>query len=354
MEVAGLAISVAGLATLFDACLRGFDLFEQGKDFSRDHAVLMTRLDAQRTIFAIWGDAVGIAKINGSTTTPFLDPQVRKVIKGHLDCISLIFEDASQLGQKYGLKRKNDLPSPQGATPNLPLRSYLSWFQKQTSRMRKAKWVIRDLAKFKSMLDDLSNLIRDLREITSSLADIQRQREIFTEEISQCGDIEDLEIMEEALSEEDPALSSAASERLAILTGAPMTIRSISNPKEFQDQDDDMQTHADSDADAQSMLGNDGLSDHIFLAEAKTKEEKSLEILAEYGHQNNLDEIQKNDLIGLATVLSQYHDNKPLGSKMQLLLRDIRELVKTMNETPFISLGFAANQRGAISVMGYS
>ena len=43
MEVTGLTISVAGLAALFDLCLKGFDLLEQGKDFSRDHTILMAR-----------------------------------------------------------------------------------------------------------------------------------------------------------------------------------------------------------------------------------------------------------------------------------------------------------------------
>ena len=129
MEVAGLTISVAGLATLFDLCLRGFDLLEQGKDFSRDYIILRTRLNAQRAIFTIWGDAVGLSLSKDFNDVSCLfDSELRSLIKGHLDCISLVFEDASQLKRKYGLH-----PTPNNAhqsSTRMPLRSYLNWFQK--------------------------------------------------------------------------------------------------------------------------------------------------------------------------------------------------------------------------------
>lgn len=88
MEVAGLSISAAGLATLFDLCLRGFDLLEQAKDFSRDHTILMARLNAQRAIFTIWGDAVGLSTSKDPDhDTCVLNPELRSVVRDHLDCI---------------------------------------------------------------------------------------------------------------------------------------------------------------------------------------------------------------------------------------------------------------------------
>lgn len=127
MEVAGLTISVAGLAALFDLCLKGFDLLEQGKDFSRDHTILMARLNAQRAIFTIWGDAVGrsASKHPNHDILPF-DSELRTVVEGHLDCISLIFEDATQLSKKYGLKPTQN--NSHQASTQMPLRSNLSWF----------------------------------------------------------------------------------------------------------------------------------------------------------------------------------------------------------------------------------
>lgn len=59
---------------------------------------------AQRATFTIWGDAVGLSasKDPNHDILPF-DSELRSVVEGHLDCISLLFEDATQLSKKYGL-----------------------------------------------------------------------------------------------------------------------------------------------------------------------------------------------------------------------------------------------------------
>ena len=357
MEVAGIAVSVAGLAALFDLCLKGFDLLEQGKDFSRDHAILMVRLSAQRAIFTIWGDAVGISASQDPNhdTFPF-DSELRSVVKGHLDCISLIFEDATQLSKKYGLKPTQN-HSHQTST-QVPLRSHLRWFQKQTSRRRKAKWVIRDLTKFKSMLDDLSKLVTDLREITSSLADIKRQREVFVaEEIAQRMDIDDLEVIEEALSQEDPTLSSAASERRTVLTQIAFTTRSLLSSSANRDEGDDMHTHADSDADAQVLDVNDSSGDRSDEVRLEDRE-KTFEISAKYGHQNNLSDIQKTDL----TDITQIYSLRGADSNSSTLSRGARlnitkQLCKFRQngiETPFISIGFENSLAGTFQLVDIS
>ena len=344
MEIAGLTISVAGLATLFDLCLRGFDLLEQGKDFSRDHTILIARLNAQRAIFTIWGEAVGLSASNGATHDLFsLDSGLRSVVKGHLDCISLIFEDATLLSDKYGLKSaQNHSRQPSTETP---LRAYLSWFQKKTSHRRKAKWVIRDLAKFKSMLDDLSKLITDLREITSSLADIRRQREVFVgEEIAQRTEIEELEIIEEALSHDDPTLSSAASERRTALTQTAFTIRSLPGPSMDRHEDDDMHTHADSDPDAQFGDVNEasnGNDNEVQLED----DEKPQEVSGMYGHQNNLSEIQKEDVISIARSADMEFGGLSKFAR-KWILKELNRFHDRGSETPFISIGFPNNVDG--------
>ena len=357
MEVAGLTISVAGLATLFDLCLKGFDLLEQGKDFSRDYIILRTRLNAQRAIFTIWGDAVGLLPGKDFNDVAFLfDSELRSLIKGHLDCISLIFEDASQLTKKYGLQ-----PTPKNAhqsSAQMPLRSYLNWFQKQTSRRRKAKWVIRDLTKFKTMLDDLSKLITDLRDITSSVAEIKRQNGVFVaEEIATRDDIDDLGIIEEALSQENPALSSAASERRTVLTQTAFTARSLLDSSANRDEDDDMHTHADSDADAQMFEVNEASSDRPDEVEPEDRE-KTFEISAKYGHQNNLSEIQKADLTGITRIypILRADPNPSTLSRMARLniMKQLRDFRDNGSETPFISIGFADSEEGGYQLVGFS
>lgn len=351
MEAVGLAISVAGLTALFDACLRGFDLIERGKDFSRDHAVLLTRFDAQRAMLVIWGDAVGLSGTDDFSQSKCLsNPHLRTMIKAHLNCISMIFEDASQLSLKYGLKLVQSRPNHQTATARSgsPFRSYLAWFQKKTSYRRKATWVMRDLKKFESMLDNLSKLIAELREITSSIADLERQRKVFMDKISQCTDIDELEIVEEALSAEDPVLSSAASERRTALTEAAGTVRSMPMPGADMVQDEDMETHADSDTEAQAATKHGALSESH--GESIFEDEQTpLEISKLYGHQNNLGEIQEKDqkqirklldgiTAGYSSITMPSHW-KDLVAKT--VLRQLRRFQSKAYETPFISIGFA-------------
>lgn len=354
MEAVGLAISAAGLAALFDACLRGFDLVERGKDFSRDHAILLTRFDAQRAMLVIWGDAVGLSSTNDFSHSKCLsDPHLRTMIKAHLECISMIFEDASQLNLKYGLKPVHKGPDPQmSATSNgSPLRSYLAWFQKKTSYRRKATWVMRDLKKFESMLDSLSKLISELRDLTLSIADLQRQREVFMDQISQCTDVDELEIVEEALSAEDPVLSSAASERRIALTEAAVTVRSIPISGSDIVKDEDMDTHADSDLDAQAAVTHAALGD--LQGEIEFEDQQiPLEITKLYGHQNNLSKIQEEDEQQIRNLLVRYTKGdleiKRPSSLNTLcsrqVLRQLRRFQSKACETPFISIGLAGRE----------
>ncbi|KAH8884181.1 ankyrin-1, partial [Thozetella sp. PMI_491] len=73
MEVAGLAIGVAGLTALFDTCLNLIDRVETYRDFERDSHYLATRFKAEKLRLEQWGHAVdqsaGVAKtlwIHGS------------------------------------------------------------------------------------------------------------------------------------------------------------------------------------------------------------------------------------------------------------------------------------------------
>ncbi|KAL8788415.1 MAG: hypothetical protein Q9195_007294 [Heterodermia aff. obscurata] len=354
MEAAGFVISAAGLATLFDACLRGFDLLEQGRHFSRDLTVLITRLDAQKAIFTIWGSAVGLSTVEGfSGTACPQELELRRLIKNHLECISMIFEDASQLTQKYGLTPGKNVAASDNALADLPLRSCIHWLQKKTSRRRKAKWAIRDFAKFKIMLDDLSTLITELREITASVADIRRQREYFVEELSHCNDTESLQIIEEALSTEDPALSYAASERRSALTEAAMTARSFSFSAGTRDGGDDhhdeMETQADSDPDAQSLLLDIPTADTVDSA-TLADGEKPFEISVKYGHQNNLSDIQRIDSAAVHHLVSK-DSPKSMAALDALIqqgmprsaarrhMRELQHWQATATETPFVSIG---------------
>ena len=354
MEPASFAVGVAGLAALFETCLRGFELFEQGMDFGRSYTVLLTRLDAQKLLFLIWGEAVGLTLANGSKARALMeDTKIARLIQRHLDCIRMIFEDADQLSRKYGATKRRprgfrDILSRNSLTssnPHLPLRRYVRWFQKQSSFKLKAEWAIQDQTKFKTMLDDLSTLLQQLREITSAIADIKQQRDRFVEKVDSCDEIEDLEIIEEALSEEHPALSGAASERRMALTEAAMTIQDGSLR---QHDNDDVVTHADSNPAAQASLDpNESPRENGELLNYQSEEPFS--VVGAYGHQNNLDEIQQKNLAQLSALKNQatsVHFDvgtlRPFAAKW--VTRQLRRFEAEARMTPFISLGLEGHR----------
>lgn len=364
MEPASFAIGFAGLAALFETCLRGFELFEQSKDFGRSYIVLLTRLDAQKLLFLIWGETVGLTRANGPNTLDMKeDTRVARLIQRHLECIRMIFEDADQLCSKYGVTETRprglrDRVSGSALMPfkksQLPLRRYVRWFQKQSSYKLKAKWVIQDQSKFKIMLDDLSALLQQLREITSAIADIERQRDCFVEKINSCTGIEDLEIIEEALSEEDPAFSNAASERRMALTEAAITIQ---DDELRHHDDDDMVTHADSDPAAQALVDLNKLPPtHGELQEYQL--EKTFSGVTATGHLNNLAMIQQkhraqfSDLSNDETWNIHFDSGTLKPHAAQVLRKRLLRFQRDASMSCFISLGLENDRLVCPAYMG--
>ena len=344
MEPISFAISIASLSALFETCLRGFELFEQSKEFGRSYTILLTRLDAQKLLFLIWGEAIGLhveERTDLKTRALMNDSKVLRLIHQHLECIQMLFEDADQLRRRYGVIKsrswksgtRKELEATNPQDSHLPLRRYVRWFQGQSSYRLKARWAIQDQAKFKTMLDDLSTLLQQLRDITSAVADVQRQRNRFAEEIESCDAIEDLEIIEEALSDEDPVLSSAASERRTALTEAALTFK---DDEPGQDNDSDIVTHADLDPTAQELW------DASESLETEYAFEESSSIVTIYGHQNNLSKIQESDA---ASKLEHVAGQDGLERyAIKRVRHELKRIWEQASETPFISLGLHDNR----------
>lgn len=298
---------------------------------------------------------VGLSRSNESKSLYLNgDTRTARLIQRHLEFIRMIFEDADQLCSKYGVTkmcpREPREPTSESALMSfksqLSVRRYVRWFQKQGSYKLKGKWAIHDQNKFKIMLDDLSTLLQQLRKITSAIADIERQRDRFVEEINSHNRIEDLEIIEEALSEEDPAFSSTASERRVALTEAAMTIQ---DDGRRQDENDDIMTHADSDPAAQAIFDLNE-SPQTNGEPQDYRLEEAFPVGADTGNQNNLAKIQQENLrqiSALANIRTRYLQFNP-GSLGRGTANRVRmELLSFRNDasmSSFISLRLEGNR----------
>jgi hypothetical protein len=155
----------------------------------------------------------------------------------HLACL---FQDAEKFRGRYGMRQiKIKMPkatataaavaedavalsSPRGGmsakTATTNLRSRFKLFQRQTRFTAKLRWAIHDKKKFGVLLADLKELVEQLRDITKSVADLERQRQALKTEVLSVSDVHSLEVLEDATREDDPELSEVASQRITQLT----------------------------------------------------------------------------------------------------------------------------------------
>ncbi|MCJ1473348.1 hypothetical protein MMC13_001999 [Lambiella insularis] len=233
MEIAGLALGVAGLAGLFNVCVQCFDMIQLGRARNRDFEVLHTKLDNQKVRFMIWGQVLGFDEATRSQST-LERPDIRSSIVRTMQCIIGLFQESNDITGKYGLGEESSSKTLAAQTGNnaSALRETFRRFQARINRSSKdprsttLRWVIVDQKKFLILVQDLRELIDDLESITRSSEALARQRVIVTYEIGSVSDIASLELVEDAATDSQDVLSSAASSRIETLslsrqTGVP-------------------------------------------------------------------------------------------------------------------------------------
>ena len=240
-DPASLTLGILGVAGLFSVCVQCFDMVQMGRSRNRDFEILHTKLDVQKVRFLIWGEAVGlVGSVATSEDLNLLDirPTVEKVLK----CIHLLFTDSEKLTSRYGILKEGNIFKAVTSTGNQGsvFKRTFARFHRQISLRtheisisRSARWVIDDEKKFRSLVQDLRDLIDDLEGLTKSAQFFQRQREIVTYEIESISDTPSLELLHDASIGEDQEISDVASGRLSLArnesVGLPSVLSSIIN-----------------------------------------------------------------------------------------------------------------------------
>jgi hypothetical protein len=224
VEPISLSIGAVALASLFTTCLDCLDMIDAGRNFSRDLEIALAKLEAQRAIFLVWGNTIGLDNGGRHFDEELLGPGIQMTMKRLLCCIVSLFEDSKKFRKRYGLKKATALEitcaSEHTSTGLETYRSRVRLFQKQASFTTKFRWAVHDRKRFTALITDLKDLIDQLRDVTSSIADLGRQRQVLVAEISSMSDTHSLDVLEEALRDDDPELSEVASQRIVQLTEA--------------------------------------------------------------------------------------------------------------------------------------
>ena len=94
-----------GIASLFSSCIECFEYFKAAQSLANDLKIPPVKLDIEKTRLLIWGNAVGILRVDDSERAPDLrDPVKVAVITKCLELIKALFSDTEKLEKVYGLK----------------------------------------------------------------------------------------------------------------------------------------------------------------------------------------------------------------------------------------------------------
>lgn len=233
MEVAGLAIGVAGLSGLFSACVDCFELVQRGRYLGKDFLLLETKFTNQRLRLITWGRACGFANPGGYDSRLNEDGEVRNCIESTLVHLLTLLRNGNNLRCKYGVREDDHsdhislaLSKPSSWLKPNQLAVYalgrkvqelgerVRSTQKGNGPTKTIRWVVEDRQKFADLIQHLKDLIDDLEGLTRFAGIQERQQELIDQEIEAINDIPALETIEEARASQRDPISDAASIRL--------------------------------------------------------------------------------------------------------------------------------------------
>lgn len=205
MEIAGMAIGIVSLVSVFENAITCFTRFRMAKSFGSDLQLFMVRLEVVHLRLTRWGETVGLNKLskdNQAPNTKALASEQALAIK-LLKQINERFENAMKTVQDIDIGE--DVPA---STADLGdkktlvegLRNMSIKRHPHTSVMTKAKWVIYQKDSLSSLIDDLSTLVDQLVDVLPADADVLTR--ICDDETSQLLDNERLHLTSVAMLEE--------------------------------------------------------------------------------------------------------------------------------------------------------
>ena len=186
-EVAGLALSVVPLASIFSACIECMDYFDRGRNCSKSFKNAMDKFDALETRLRKWGNELHVDKPGNALLAPKNQwGQEHATVEKALNSIIDILHDRQTLEKKYGLQEEG-LDADQ--EHNLSCKEVSSSHRNSVSKSRlpnrgrqqvvpiwkKTMWAVRDNKKFDTLISDLAFWISILEKLTDRLQSFEVQ-----------------------------------------------------------------------------------------------------------------------------------------------------------------------------------
>lgn len=219
-EPIGLAISVAGLAGVFTACVDCFEYIQLGRKFGQDYGKCLLKLDVEKLRMTRWGVAVGLGPESSLKPQISISKEEFKLAQRLLEQIMDSFKDAERVSErfsKHSMIQKTGAEDlvvyDAGSTLNpsyqrlhLTMRELSSQRQNRTSIRNKTTWALYEKKRFDGMIEDVTVFISKLVELFPACQDAQKA--LCKAEVSAIGEIQDLALLNDVAGDDNTMLAA--------------------------------------------------------------------------------------------------------------------------------------------------
>lgn len=197
MEAVGLAISIISLAGIFKDCIDLFSMISTAKSMEKDFTILSVKLDIEKTLLLQWAEHVRL--VHEDYDRRLDNPRTKRTVARILESIKDLLGDGSELERRYGMQRlridqrerfpilsahrleqfRSDFrklklsghPSIEDANgrtssrPEAEVNTNPAPHKQNATLKEQFCWAVRDKERFGSLIQQLSELVRGLKEI---------------------------------------------------------------------------------------------------------------------------------------------------------------------------------------------
>jgi len=234
MEIAGLGLGVAGLASIFNDAIDCFEYVQLGRNFGLDYQTSLLQLDLARLKLSRWGESVGLTN---DLTPPSQeeqaaprDEQARQISKEVCEAkmilgqILTLFEKSELVSKKFQGSRRNrpnetDLAVHQlselpvtAADLHRFMREQALNRQRRATLKQKIRWALYDGKAYNNLIEEINKLVNDLVGLFSDTR--QTQVKLCAKEVDCIDNSESLALLKTVCAKQDASLEEAVTKAL--------------------------------------------------------------------------------------------------------------------------------------------
>jgi hypothetical protein len=169
MEIAGLAVSIAGLSSLFNSCLVAIEQVDSYRKFGVESRYITARFDADKILFERWASGVGIVegKLKEVHHVQLDDVTTAAAVRRILSSIHEIFSLTDSTASKLQFQAINDNLSSITTKHDISKERFMKLNKSQALAPRRGKvqWALGGKAKFITQVETFGVLVDKLRKL---------------------------------------------------------------------------------------------------------------------------------------------------------------------------------------------